>query len=163
MSAGVLAAFGSEQAFHAAVSSLRAAKLGEIETYTPKPPEEGHSVLPLLVMLAGVLGAVASFALQTYANVFAYPINIGGRPGLSWPAFVPIAFENGVLAAVATGFVGYLVANRLPWLYDKVDECAAMRRAMRDLWCVAIRTDRPERARAVLHKFAPASIEDLPP
>ena len=157
----VIAAFDSEHALRSALVPLRAAGIGEVETYTPRPLEDGPSILPLVIFIAGMLGFVASFALQSYANVFAYPLDIGGRPELSWPAFIPIAFENGILAAVAAGFLGYFIVNRLPRLYDPVDECASMRRATRDLWCVAIRTDDPDAARDVLRPLSPVRIEML--
>ena len=154
--AGLLLAFASEPELRMALARLRTASLGEIETYTPKPLQAGPSIVPSLVLLGGVLGAVASFCLQSYATTIAYPLNIGGRPDLSWPSFIPIAFENGVLVAVLAGFGGYLAVNRLPRLYDPVDECAALRRAMRDHWCLTIRTERPEQVRALLCRRAAA-------
>jgi hypothetical protein len=160
--AGLLLAFASESELLAALARLRAASLGEIETYTPKPLEAGLSIVPSLVLIGGVLGAVASFCLQSYATTIAYPLNVGGRPDLSWPSFIPIAFENGVLVAVLAGFVGYLAVNRMPRLYDPVDECAALRRAMRDHWCLAICTTQTERVRALLHDAPPLAIEALP-
>lgn len=162
MSTRLFVAFATPQALDSALRSLRVARVGTIETFTPTPVETGPSIVPILVLIGGVLGATAGFLLQTYADVAAYPIDIGGRPFFSWPAFVPIAFENGVLTAVLTGFVGYFVANRLPRLYQPVDECETMRRAMRDLWCVAIRTDEPDRARQVLGAHAPTRIEEMP-
>jgi hypothetical protein len=160
--AGLLLAFASEPELRAALARLRGASLGEIETYTPKPLDAGTSIMPSLVLAGGVLGAVASFCLQSYATTIAYPLNIGGRPDLSWPSFIPIAFENGVLVAVLAGFVGYLAVNRMPRLYDPVDECTALRRAMRDHWCLAISTAQPERVRALLHDAPPLAIETLP-
>jgi hypothetical protein len=160
--AGLLLAFASEPELRTALARLRAASLGEIETYTPKPLDGGTSIVPSLVMIGGVLGAVASFCLQSYATTIAYPLNVGGRPDLSWPSFIPIAFENGVLVAVLAGFVGYLAVNRMPRLYDPVDECAALRRAMRDHWCLAIRTTQTGRVRALLHDAPPLAIEALP-
>ena len=162
MSAGVLATFATERDLVAALSPLRAAGLGTIETYTPKPIENGTSVLPMLILLAGVLGATASFLLQSYGDTVAYPLDIGGRPNFSWPAFIPIAFENGILAAVLVGFFGFLAVNRMPRLYEPVDECPSIRRATRDMWCVAIETDRPERARAMLRDLSPIHLEELP-
>lgn len=159
---GLFFAFATPHELEAALASLREAQIGPIETFTPTPLESGPSIVPILILIAGILGAVASFALQTYANVAAYPIDIGGRPYFSWPAFVPIAFENGVLAAVLAGFFGYFIVNRLPHLYDPIDECDAMRRAIRDFWCVAVRTDDPDRAREILRAHAPARIEALP-
>jgi len=158
---GVLAAFTSEDALRAALPRLRAAQLGPIETYTPRPLEEGPSLLPLAVFIAGVLGMAASLWLQTYANVWAYPLDIGGRPPFSWPSFIPIALENGILAAMTVGFFGYLIVNRMPRLYDPVDECEAIRQASRDLWCVAVHAEDEDRARRILRDCAAASIEDL--
>jgi ActD protein len=158
---GLLLAFASEPELRTALDRLRGASLGEIETYTPKPLEAGPSIVPSLVLAGGVLGAIASFCLQTYATTLAYPLDVGGRPDLSWPSFIPIAFENGVLVAVLAGFIGYLAVNRLPRLYDPVDECAAMRRAMRDHWCLTIRTAEPERVRGLLRDVPPLAIEAL--
>jgi hypothetical protein len=107
-------------------------------------------------------GRGGSFALLTYGDVWAYRLDIGGRPAFSWPSFVPIAFENGILAAVAAGFFGYFAINRLPRPYDPIDESGSIRRAMRDRWCVAIRTDESQRVRDVLEPLSPYRLEDLP-
>jgi hypothetical protein len=158
----VLAAFPDRQGLQSALHRLRSAALGPLETYTPQPLAEGASPLPMAIFVAGVLTMAASFALQVYANVWAYPLDIGGRPRFSWPAFVPIALENGILAAVAAGFFGYLILNRLPHLYDPIDEGAAIRRASRDCWCVAVRTGRTEEAQHILHACGAHSVEVLP-
>jgi hypothetical protein len=159
---GVLAAFDSKHALQSALAPLRDAGFGDLETYTPQPMEDGQSILPSMVLLFGILGAVASFALLTYGDVWAYKLDIGGRPPFSWPSFIPIAFENGILAAVLAGVFGYFVINRLPRLYDPIDHSPSLRRAMRDLYCVAVRTTETDRARAVLTPFAPVQIEELP-
>ncbi len=159
---GVLAAFATAESLRDALPRLREANLGPIETYTPQALEEGSSLVPVAVFAAGVLGMMASMALQTYANVWAYPLDIGGRPPFSWPSFIPIALENGILAAVAAGFFGYFVVNRLPRLFEPIDQCAAMRRASRDLWCVAIRTDNEASARRILWECDAMSIEPIP-
>jgi hypothetical protein len=162
----LVASFDSENALTAALPRLRAAGLGAVETYTPKmiedDPDQPRSILPLVVLIAGLLGTAASFLLQSYANMVSYPVDIGGRPGFSWPAFVPIAFENGILAAVLAGFFGYLIINRLPRLWDPVDEAMPIRGATRDRWCVAIRTEAPERAHDLLQTLAADQIEEVP-
>ena len=109
---------------------------------------------------AGLLGAFGSFAMQAYATTYGYPIDVGGRPNLFWPAYVPFAFETGVLFAMLAGFFGYFIAVRLPRLYDPVDESDSFRAAMRDGWFVVIRGDTAA-APALLERLRPALVEEL--
>jgi hypothetical protein len=160
----VIGGFDTKSELLQALPRLHDAGLGRLETFTPNPVEDPHaraSPLPLVLLIAGALGTVASFCLQTYANVVSYPVNIGGRPAFSWPAFIPVAFENGVLAAVIVGFAGFLAVNRLPKLYRLEDESMLLRQASQTSWCVAIRTDTPERARSILAEITDA-IEEVP-
>jgi hypothetical protein len=157
----VVASFPSEAGLMDALPQLRG--LGAVETYTPKALEDDQpSILPLVVLIGGLVGTAAGFAMQVYANVVDYPIDIGGRPQFSWPAFVPIAFEIGILSAILAGFIGFLIVNRLPHLYDPVDEASLMRGASRDRWCVAIRTETPDHALALLRHLSADAMEELP-
>jgi hypothetical protein len=156
----VVASFTSEAGLVDALPRLRT--LGVVETYTPKALEDDQpSILPLVVLVAGIVGAACGFGMQVYANMIGYPIDIGGRPEFSWPAFIPIAFEIGVLSAVLTGFIAFLAVNRLPRLYEPVDEANLMRDATRDRWCVAIRTESPDRAHALLCDLSADEVEEL--
>jgi len=157
----VVASFASESGLVDALPRLRS--LGMVETYTPKALEEGQpSILPLVVLIAGLAGTAGGFLMEVYANTIGYPVDIGGRPEFSWPAFVPVAFEIGVLSAVLGGFIAFLVVNRLPHLYDPVDEAILMRGATRDRWCVSIRTEAPDQAHAVLRDLSADQVEELP-
>jgi hypothetical protein len=167
---GIVVAFETEAALEDALRRLRAEHIEGIETYTPKALEADEtgsgSPIPLLIFLAGIIGAMAMFGLETYSDVLEWPVNVGGRPAFSWPAFVPIAFEVGVLCAVTTGIVAYLAINRLPRLWEPVDECAAMREAMRAEWLVAVRDADPrqvQRAHHLLRSLDPLSIEEISP
>jgi hypothetical protein len=118
------------------------------------------------MFVAGITGFVGFFLLMTYADVYAYPLDIGGRPTFAWPAFVPIAFEIGVLCAMAVGFFGYFIICHMPQLYDPVDECDDLKGASRDGWFLAIRTSDRERAtqaRALIDTLRPSSIEEFSP
>lgn len=163
---GVLAGFESEQALLRALNRLAAERLEDLDTYTPMPLDEAAagSPLPLVMFAAGMLGFIGAFLLMAYADVYAYPQNIGGRPNFAWPAFIPIAFEIGVLCAMGAGFFGYFVACQLPRLYEPIDECDGFRRASRDGWCVAIRSSDPQviaRLRSLLDELHPASVEEF--
>lgn len=163
----LLIRFESAEALEAALERLAEAGLPAVETYTPVPPREddGGSPLPLVMFAAGVLGFLGFFLLMTYADVIAYPLDIGGRPKFAWPTFVPIAFELGVLCAMAAGFFGYFVVCRMPTLYEPVDACESFRGASRDGWLLRVRVEdmgRMSTVRAVLEPLHPTSCEEVP-
>lgn len=163
---GILAAFETETALARALATLQERHL-EYETYTPAPLDENPSgsPLPLVMFIAGMVGFLGFFFLLTWVNVWNWPLDIGGRPPFSWPTFVPITFELGILSAVTAGFIGYFVVNRMPCLYAPIDNCESMRRAMRDLWIVAVESedgDQLELAHRLLAGHAPLRIEEIP-
>lgn len=58
-----------------------------------------RSSIPYVTFAAGALGLLAALALVYYTSVINWPINIGGKPMFSLPAFIPIMFELTVLFA----------------------------------------------------------------
>jgi len=162
----MLALFCTEEPLADALRLLRNAGIGPLETYTPSPPQDEHGVspIPVIILLAGLAGALASLALQTYSYTIAYPFPIGGRPHFAWPSFVPTVFENAVLIAIVAGFVAFMLINRLPRLYDPIDEADVMREVSRDGWVIAIRSDDAgvlDHARSILHGLNPERIEEI--
>jgi hypothetical protein len=164
----IVAAFADQDSLARAVHALRAGGVRNIETHTPAPPEIAgeRSIIPLVMLIAGIIGTVAGFVLQAVGQAWAYRIDIGGRPDLFWPAYIPFAFETGAGTAVAAGFAAYLIACRLPTLYDPIDEAESLRGATRDIWLLAVRSANQAelaRARATLALHAPLSTEEIPP
>jgi Protein of unknown function (DUF3341) len=77
--------------------------------------------LPRVTLVAGLTGLCCALALQVYANVLDWPLNVGGKPDNSTLAFIPISFELtvlfGGLATVAAFFVrARLYPGKQPWL-----------------------------------------------
>jgi uncharacterized Zn-finger protein len=161
-----VASFASEDRLSAAKTRLSREGFGPLQSFAPFASEDlpNRSFLRLAILFFGLLGAAAGFGMQAYANVVSYPLDIGGRPKFSWPAFIPIAFEIGVLFAVLAGFFGFLAAARLPRVYEEIDECAAIRRAMRDRWVLVIPycdVDEAQRAVSTLREVGANDIEEM--
>lgn len=79
-----------------------------------------RTALPWVVFLCGLTGCLAGIALQLFTNAYNYPYLVSGKPLLSLPAFVPVAFELTILFAAFGAFLGMLVFNGLPLFYHGV-------------------------------------------
>jgi hypothetical protein len=118
---GVVASFASASALERAYEELANAGYTRLESWTPYavksvvdrlPP----SPVPWIMMCAGLLGGALGYGIQWWCNAWDFPIDVGGRPLNSVPAFIPITFESAVLAASVTGFVSMLALCRFPRL-----------------------------------------------
>jgi hypothetical protein len=82
----------------------------------------GMTGVPLCTWLCGVIGGVTGYGMQYYSAVRDYPLNVGGRPLHSWPAFIPITFELTVLGAALGAALAMLIFNGLPRLHHPIFE-----------------------------------------
>jgi hypothetical protein len=120
-----------------------------LDAYTPFPIEELDEALgrtnriPMLVLLAGVVGGAGGYFMQWYASVVSYPINVGGRPLHSWPSFVPITFELTVLCAALTAFIAALALSGLPRPYHPMFNLPEFERASQDRFFLCIESSDP--------------------
>ena len=64
------------------------------------------------MLIGGIVGGLTGYLLQYYVTVIYYPINIGGRPLHSWPAYIIITFEMTILFASLSAVFGLLGALR---------------------------------------------------
>src|SRR5438876_5730874 len=122
-----MAEFASPQALLAAIARCREARYRDIEAYTPFPVEGLAEALgftrnrvSLLALIGGILGGAAAYFMQWYSAVIDYPINAGGRPLHSWPAFIVLTFELTILGAALAAFFGFILLNGLPRLRHPV-------------------------------------------
>ena len=88
-------------------------------------PQEADDAAAL-VLAGGLTGMATGFALQYWASVIEYPMNVGGRPFASWPAFVIPSYELTILFSALTAAIGMIVLNGLPQPYHPVFNVAAV-------------------------------------
>ena len=148
---GVMAQFDSPSTLVAAAREAYAAGYRQINGYSPFPIEElsdaigfKRTTLPLIVLAGGIIGAVGGFFMQYWMEVIDYPINVGGKPFNSWPAFIPITFECTVLAAAFAAVFGMLALNKLPQPYHPVFNAPNFALATRDSFFLVIESKDPK-------------------
>lgn len=132
----------------------------QIDAYSPYPVEElseaigfHKTKLPMIVLAAGIIGAIVGFGLQYWVSVIEYPINVAGRPMNSWPQFIPITFEMTILFAAFTAVLAMLALNGLPRPHHPVFNAPNFKLASRDRFFVAIKGDDPIFDRAGTRTF----------
>jgi hypothetical protein len=171
---GLMAEFVTPEQVIAASQRVRDEGFKRVEAYSPYPIEElshilhpGRSKLPLLVFIGGATGGTLGFLLQYWVHVIHYPINSGGKPFNSWPAFIPITFEMTILGAALTAVFSLLALNGLPMPYHPVFNVPRFTLASRDRFFLMIRSVDPlfdyERTRALLASLNAQDVMEVPP
>jgi len=170
---GLLAEFDSADALLQAVYRAREAGFHRLEAYSPFSIEGLDEALggtreyvPLITLGGGVLGALIGYFLQWYSATINYPINVGGRPLDSWPAFLPVTFEIAVLGAAFAALLGMLALNGLPRLMHPLFELEEFRRASSDRFflCICSRDQRfdPQATRGFLDSLGALAVLEVP-
>jgi hypothetical protein len=148
---GIMAEFDNPSALVAAARRTHAAGYRRINGYSPYPIEEldeaigfTRTALPLIVLAGGILGGLGGFFMQYWMEVIDYPLNVGGKPYNSWPAFIPITFETTVLCAAFAAVLGMLMLNKLPQPYHPVFNAPNFALATRDRFFLVIEANDPK-------------------
>jgi hypothetical protein len=148
---GLVAEFDNPTSLVSAARRARHEGYRAMDGYTPYPIEELHealdfhdSRLPKLVLIGGLVGGIGGYILQYWVSVSAYPLNVGGRPLHSWPAFIPVTFECAILAAALTAVLGMLALNGLPQPFHPVFDVPRFALASRSRFFLSIEARDPK-------------------
>ena len=148
---GIIAEFTNVTSLVRAIEEARGAGYRDMDAYTPYPVEEvsealGHhrSILPLLVLCGGILGAAGGFALQYWTSVIDYPLNVGGRPYNSFISFIPVVVECTILVAALVTVFGMLALNGLPRPHHPIFNAKDFALASRDRFFLCLESTDPK-------------------
>jgi hypothetical protein len=171
---GVMAEFESSQALVDAARQSVTHGYTKMEGYSPVPIEElndiihkKRSILSSIVLAGGLTGMATGFALQYWASVIEFPMNVGGRPQASWPTFIIPSYELTILFASLAAAIGMIVLNGLPHPYHAVFNVPRFSLASSDKFFLVIESTDPkfdpQSTRAFLNDLDPKGVYDVEP
>jgi hypothetical protein len=142
---GLMAEFETPEQVLQAALRTRAAGYRRLDAYSPMPVEGlaeaigfEWTSLPMVVFTGGFLGGCTGFFMCWYANVISFPLNIGGKPLNSWPAWIPITYELTILGAALAAVFGMIIMNGLPQPYHPVFNVSRFASASADRFFLVI-------------------------
>jgi hypothetical protein len=170
---GLMAEFESATDLVTATRAAYAAGYRKMDAYSPFPIDEASEALgfhktrvPLIVLVGGLFGGLGAYALQYWINVISYPMNIGGRPWHSWPAFIVPTFEMTVLFGGLAGVFGMFALNGLPMPHHPVFNVDRFSAVTRDKFFLVVEAADPQFDLIDTHEFMqslkPTTISEVP-
>ena len=169
---GVTAEFDNPTALVSAARAAREKGYRKLEAYSPFPIEELNDVLhlhrnklPLIVLIGGITGLLTGYLMQYYITVWDFPINVGGRPLHSWPAYIIITFELTVLFSAIACVLGLLALCGLPMPYHPMFNVPRFATASRNRFFLCIEAGDPlfdrDGTSAFLETLEPREVSEV--
>ena len=170
---GLMAEFATPTDIVGAAKRAHEAGYRKIDAYSPFPIEELAEAIgfhrdgvALVTLIGGLLGMSGGYLLQYWIHAINYPINVGGRPLNSWPAFIVVTFEMTILFAGLAAVFGMLALNGLPMPYHPAFNVERFAFASKDrFFLIIFSSDAKYEAvetRRFLESLEPRSIAEVP-
>ena len=148
---GLIAEFETPTELVAAARRTREAGFRKFDAFSPMPIHELDDAMDLhdnrvskFTFIGGLCGCVGGFSLATWCSAVAFPLNVGGRPTISVPMFIPITFECTILLAGLTAAISMLVMNGDPTPYHPVFNVERFASASRNKFFLCIESEDPK-------------------
>jgi hypothetical protein len=169
---GLMAEFETPGQLVAAARKVREAGFKHYDAYSPYPIHELDAAMDLhdnrvsvCTFIGGLLGAIGGFGLLSWVAASALPLNIGGRPMISVPMFIPITFECTILIGGLTAAISMILMNGLPSPYHPVFNVERFANASRSKFFLCIETADPkfdyDRTAAFLESLGPEEVAEV--
>jgi len=157
---GVLAEFPDPETLMHACAKVRDEGFEQWDAHTPFPVHGLDKAMGLrrswvsgFVALLGFSGAILGMLMQWWVASKAYPLVISGKPFFSWPAFIPITFECGVLGGAMGAILGLVILGRLPRHHHALFNSERFKRVTDDAFFISIEALDPRYDAAATPRF----------
>lgn len=169
---GILAQFKDPESLVHACAKVRDEGFSRWDAHTPFPIHGLEQAMGIkrswvsaFVLVMGLSGAAAGMLLQWWVSTTAYPLVVSGKPMFSWPAFVPIMFECGVLGGATGAVLGFLLLARLPRHHHPLFNAERMAKVTDDGFFISIESADPrydtDRTRSFLEQIGATWVEPV--
>ncbi len=171
---GLLAEFETPTQLVNAARLTKEAGFRKFDAFSPLPLHELDDAMDLhdnrvsvFTFIAACVGCVGGFSLCSWVSAVALPLNVGGRPVISVPMFIPITFECTILLAGLTAAISMLMMNGLPSPYHPVFNVERFASASRNKFFLVIESADPKFDRQATENFLaslnPEEIAEVAP
>ncbi len=169
---GLIAEFDAVEPLKKAATRIRDAGYTKIDAFTPFPVHGLEkclgippTALPWIALIAGATGTSLGLLMEIWMNGYDYKYIISGKPFISLPAFIPVAYELTILLASFGSFFGMLALNGLPKFSNPLFNDPKFDRATDDRFFLLIDSSDPRFQEAGVRKLFgelhPLSISEV--